>query len=292
MIFSMTGYGTGCAEKDGTAVSVEIRSVNHRFLDLHIRLPREYLFLERGIQQWVRSALTRGRVDVSASIQKTDESEYVINSEMVTSYLDAAAKLKDEFNLQDSLDLRTLLNLPGVLKNGDTDQVDTSGVLTDLLKQSVQTALEGVLEMRRREGEALRVDMLQNLATIEENTKSIRKLSANAAAECLEKLNDRLAQLLSQRGIDPQRLAQEAALMADKCDISEEIARLESHTEQYRMLINAEEKVGKKLDFLLQELQRETNTILSKSGNMEVAHHAIAIKTDVEKLREQVQNVE
>ncbi len=292
MILSMTGYGTGSAENDDAAVSVEIRTVNHRFLDLHIRLPREYLFLEGEIQQLVRNSLTRGRVEVSATVQRTGIPETVINSRMVESYLKAAARLKDEFNLQDSMDLRTLLNLPGVLKNGDADSAVASDELLDLLKQSVQAALEGVLQMRRREGEAIRVEMLQNLACIEENTQIIRKLSSDSSAECLKKLNERLAQLLPQREIDPQRLAQEAALIADKCDISEEVARLESHTEQYRTLICAEERVGKKLDFLLQELQREANTILSKSGNIKVAHHAIAIKTDVEKLREQVQNVE
>jgi len=292
MILSMTGYGTGSAQKDDTAVSVEIKTVNHRFLDLHIRISREYLFLEGLIQQLVRKVLTRGRVDVNATIQKAGDSEYVVNTGMVTSYLEAAARLKDEFNLQDSLDLRTLLNLPGVLKNDETEQPDDSEELTGLLKQSVQAALDGVLQMRRREGEALRLDMLQNLDAVRESTQRIRKLSADAPAEYLEKLNNRMAQLLPKEGLDPQRLAQEAALIADKCDISEEVARLESHIEQYRILINSDEKVGKKLDFLLQELQREANTILSKSGNMEVAHDAIAIKTNVEKLREQVQNVE
>jgi uncharacterized protein (TIGR00255 family) len=292
MILSMTGYGTGSAQKDDTAVSVEIRTVNHRFLDLHIRISREYLFLEGLIQKLVRKALTRGRVDVNATIQKAGGSEYVVNSGAVAGYLEAAARLKDEFNLQDSLDLRTLLNLPGVLKNDEAEQPDDSEELSDLLKQGIQAALDGVLQMRRREGEALRLDMLQNLAAVEESTQRIQKLSAGAPAEYLEKLNGRMAQLLPREGLDPQRLAQEAALIADKCDISEEVSRLGSHIEQYRLLISSNEKAGKKLDFLLQELQREANTILSKSGNMEVAHNAIAIKTDVEKLREQVQNVE
>ena len=134
--------------------------------------------------------------------------------------------------------------------------------------------------------------VLQNIALIEESTQRIRDSSANSAAEYLEKLNERLAQLLPQGGIEPQRLAQEAALLADKCDISEEVTRLGSHIEQCRSLINAEEKAGKKLDFLLQELHREANTILSKSGKLEVERHAIDIKANVEKLREQVQNVE
>ena len=146
--------------------------------------------------------------------------------------------------------------------------------------------------MRQREGALLQEDMTRNLAAIEESTGCIRDLSTNSAAECLEKLNDRLAQLMPQGGIDPQRLAQEAAMIADKCDISEEVTRLGSHIEQYHSLMKAKEKVGKKLDFLLQELQREANTILSKTANLEVAQHAIAIKADIEKLREQVQNVE
>lgn len=296
MILSMTGYGTGSAQQDDTAVTVEIRTVNHRFLDLHVRISREYSFLESEVQQLVRSVLNRGRVDVNATIQKASGSEYVIVSSMVASYLEAAGKLKDEFNLQDSLDLRTLLTLPGVLRNDNTvsaeSSAETSGGLRELLRQGVQMALEGVLEMRLREGHALQSDMLQNLSGIEENTRSIQKLSANSAAEHLEKLNDRLVQLIPQSGMDPQRLAQEAALLADRCDISEEVARLQSHVGQYRALMDGKEKVGKKLDFLLQELQREANTILSKSGNIEVTRHAIAIKTDVEKLREQVQNVE
>jgi uncharacterized protein (TIGR00255 family) len=291
MILSMTGYGTGFAQKDDTSVMVEIRTVNHRFLDVHIRISREYLFLEGEIQRLVRSALDRGRVDVNATVQNAGGEAFLINFNLVQRYMEAADRLKKQFSLQDTLDLKTLLSLPGVLLNEETVGQDASGA-SDLVKDSVREALEGVLRMREREGEALRADMLRNLASVEENTRCIHELSLNSAAECLEKLRDRIAQLLPQGGMDPQRLAQEAALIADKSDISEEIARLKSHTAQCRALIDATEKAGKKLDFLLQELQREANTILSKSTNMEIAHHAIAIKTDVEKLREQVQNVE
>jgi uncharacterized protein (TIGR00255 family) len=292
MILSMTGYGTGSAQRDDTAVAVEIKTVNHRFLDLHIRLPREYSFLEGEIQQLVRNVLHRGRVDVNATVRRAGGAEYVINAGMVKSYLEVAGKLKDEFNLQGSLDLGTLLNLPGVLRNDEPVQAGDSDGLRDLLRQCVQMAIEGVVEMRCREGRALQNELLQNIARIEESTQRVRESSANSAAEYMDKLNDRLALLLPQGGIEPQRLAQEAALMADKCDISEEVTRLESHVEQCRSLINAQEKAGKKLDFLLQELQREANTILSKSGKLEVERHAIDIKANVEKLREQVQNVE
>jgi uncharacterized protein (TIGR00255 family) len=291
MILSMTGYGSGSAQKDDVSISVEIKTVNHRFLDLHIRLSREFVFLEGEIQQMIRNALDRGRVDVNATIQNDGISKFQVNYRLVRSYIETADKLRDEFKIQDSLDLKTLLGLPGVLQNEDGAQTD-SGILTELIKKSVQEALEGVLRMRRQEGEALRADMFRNLSNIQASAEHIRNLNVNSAAEYLQKLRDRLAQLLSQGGIDPQRLAQEAALIADKCDISEEVARLESHIAQYRSLMDSKEKAGKKLDFLIQEMQREANTILSKSGNLEISGHAIAVKTDIEKLREQVQNVE
>jgi uncharacterized protein (TIGR00255 family) len=292
MILSMTGYGTGTAQKDDTSVTVEIRTVNHRFLDLHIRISREYLFLEGEIQQLVRNALDRGRVEVNTTIQNASSAAFVVNSNIARGYLEAAAKLREEFNLQDSLDLKTILSLPGILQNKDAAQANNSGILSDLVNRGVQEALESVLRMRRQEGEALRSDMLHNLESVEEKARLIKELSATSAAEYFQKLQERLAQLLPQGGIDPQRLAQEAALLAEKCDIAEEVARLDSHNRQYRALMDAKEKTGKKLDFLLQEMQREANTILSKSGNLEVARHAITIKTDIEKLREQVQNVE
>jgi uncharacterized protein (TIGR00255 family) len=293
MILSMTGYGTGSAQQDGTSVSVEIKTVNHRFLDLHLRISREYQSLEGEIQPLIRGALDRGRADISVTVQNAAEDALEINSNLLKGYLAAVGKLREEFNFQDSLDLKTVLSLPGILQAKDSVPAENSAVLSDLLRKSVKEALDGVLQMRGREGEALRADMQRNLAGIEENANSIQAISASSAPEHLKKLQERLDQLLAQQGgIDPQRLAQEAALLADKSDISEELARLKSHIEQYYSLMDSKEKAGKKLDFLLQELQREANTILSKSGNLEISRLAIAIKTDIEKLREQVQNVE
>jgi uncharacterized protein (TIGR00255 family) len=261
-------------------------------LDIHVRLSREYLYLEGEIQQLVRSALSRGRVDVNVSIQNTSPPAFFVNTNLARAYLEAADKLRNEFKLQDALDLKTILSLPGIVEHQDAAQADTVSALSELASQCVRAALDGVLQMRQLEGQALRADMLRNLADVEHNAGWIKGLSATSAAEDLQKLRDRLAQLLPQGGIDPQRLAQEAALLADKCDISEEVSRLMSHIVQYRALVDAEEKAGKKLDFLLQELQREANTILSKSGSLDVSRRAISIKTDIEKLREQVQNVE
>jgi uncharacterized protein (TIGR00255 family) len=294
MILSMTGYGAGAAQKDDISVSVEIRTVNHRFLDLHTRISREYLFLEGEIQKAVHKALDRGRVEVSVSIQHTGATAFMINESLVAGYLEAAGRLRENFDIQGVLDTRSILSLPGILQNRETLSSEASDTLSDLAARCMESALDGVLRMRRKEGESLRADMLRNLAAIEEGANRIETLSVKSASETLKKLRDRLSQLLEPEevGVDPQRLAQEAALLADKADISEEITRLKSHVEQYRSLVDADEKTGKKLDFLLQELQRETNTILSKSGNLEISNLAIAIKTDIEKLREQVQNVE
>lgn len=292
MILSMTGYGSGSAQKDGLTVSIEIRTVNHRFLDLHVRLPREYLFVEGDIQQQVRTCLDRGRVEVSATIQNTASTPLVINANLVKGYFAAADRLKAEYSLDESLDLKTILSLPGVLQSRDTLQAEDAGAASELMKECLQTALAGVLTMRKNEGGALQAEMTRFLSLIEQSTKRIQELSLNSAQEELERLRARISQLLTQGGIDPQRLAQEAALLADKSDISEEVARLGSHIEQFLRLMGGEEKAGKKLDFLLQEMQREANTILSKSGNIEISRNAIAIKADIEKLREQVQNVE
>jgi guanylate kinase len=276
MILSMTGYGNGSAQKDNASISVEIKTVNHRFLDLHVRLSREFVFLEGEIQQMVRAALDRGRVDISAAIQNAGVTTIRVNSSLAKSYMEAADALREELSIRDTLDLKTLFNLPGVLQNEDAVPAHPE-ILTELVRKSMQEALDGVTRMRSREGEALRAEMLQHLSHMEENALRVREVSAGSATEYLEELRSRLAQLLPQGGIDQQRLAQEAALIADKCDITEEIARLQSHIAQYRSLMDGAEKAGKKLDFLLQEMQREANTILSKSGNIEITGCAISM---------------
>jgi uncharacterized protein (TIGR00255 family) len=303
MILSMTGYGTGIARDDSLSVSVEIRTVNHRFVDLHVRVPREYQFLENEATILLRSAISRGRVDVGIIVTSPAAAAFQIDYELAHRYLAAVKSLNEEYASPHGKprfpDMVRILGLPGVLHSHDEAALERTGgaaeKIAKLLKESMYAALESVLAMRRREGEALRNDMLQNLAAIEENTGEIRKFSQNAPAEYFEKLRGRLDKLLSQGGFqaapDPQRLAGEAAILADKSDISEELARMTSHIEQYRALIDASEKTGKKLDFLLQEMQREANTILSKSDNLEITHRGISIKTDIEKLREQVQNV-
>ncbi len=295
MILSMTGYGTGSAQREDTVVTVEIRAVNHRFLDVHVRLAREYVYLETEVQQAVRAAMSRGRMDVSVSIQGPGPGAYQLNFDSVRAYIEAARKLREEFKLQDGLDLKTLLAMPGVLQSRECLPSQAQGGIataSELLNQSLRQALDGVRRMREQEGRALQEDMRGYLDSISDKAHKIHGLAGTIVVEDRKKLEERLAHLLPQNGVDPQRVAQEVALIADRCDISEEITRLESHVEQYIALMDTGKEVGKKLDFLLQEMQREVNTILAKSANLEITSHGISIKADIEKLREQVQNVE
>ncbi len=295
MISSMTGYGTSSVKRDDTSVTVEIRSVNHRFLDVHVRMPREYLSLESDVHQAVKGAFRRGRIDVSVAIQCGSPAAFEVSMNSARGYLEAASRLRDEFRLDTAMDAKTLLSLPGVVQSRDNDLLDSSTAnssVRELLEQGLREGLESVVRMREQEGGALQAEMKAYLDGIAEKSGFIQKLAPTVAVEYRKKLEDRLAQLLPQNAVDPQRLAQEVAMIADKADISEEMTRLESHVRQYADLMESGKDVGKKLDFLLQEMQREVNTVLSKSANLEITRHGIAIKADIEKLREQAQNVE
>jgi uncharacterized protein (TIGR00255 family) len=295
MIHSMTGYGSVSLQRNGTTVAVEVRTGNHRFLDLHFRLAREYGFLEPEISQQVRDTLRRGRIDVAVSIQASVPAECIVSVSTARSYMEAAARLRDEFHLGDSLDLRTLLTLPGVVVTQNllfSDQAMADAELRPLVCGAVRQALDTVLQMRCQEGQALEAEMRLYLDGIWDKVASIRAHLPAELAECRQRLEERLQHLLPHVTLDPQRLAQEVALLAEKSDVSEEITRLESHLDQYVGVLNDGREAGKKMDFLLQEMHREVNTMLSKTGHLEVTRLGIAIKADIEKLREQVQNVE
>jgi uncharacterized protein (TIGR00255 family) len=294
MILSMTGFGDGSSQKGSIRVAVEVRTVNHRFLDLHVRLAREYAFLEAEIQPLVRSMLRRGRAEVSVMIQSARPADRLLDPDIARGYVEAAGKLRDEFHLSDSLDLKTLMLLPGVVRGREDSWAPDlhDGALSETLAQSLRAALEGVLAMRRREGEALKTEMSKHLAGIGEKISAVRALVAANVNDCHKRLEERLSFFLADRQMDPQRLAQEVALLVERSDISEEVSRMQSHLEQFTTLLEEASDVGKKLDFLLQEMQREVNTILSKAANFEITSLGIAMKADIEKLREQVQNVE
>lgn len=294
MLLSMTGFGSGFSQIGEISASVETKTVNHRFLDLHIRLNREYTFLESEIQQVVRNTFARGRVDVAITIKSSTPAELLVNTDLARGYAEAARKLAGDLQMEDRLDLHTLLTLPGIVQNKDSAGADETipNELREALMASLKGSLQGALQMRRQEGEALTADILRNLSSISQKAVRVREILPSTVGEYRSRLQERIEQLVPPKAVDPQRLAQEVAILVERSDISEELARLESHVEQFAGLVEAGTGVGKKLDFLLQEMQREVNTMLSKTGNLEITRLGIAAKADIEKLREQAQNVE
>lgn len=291
MIKSMTGFGQGSAEGDNFRVRADIRSVNNRFLDIHARLPQELSSLEMTLKKQVQGVVRRGRLDLTISVEQTKQAEFEINRPLVAGYLAALAQLKAEFSLEGDPSLELVVKLPGALQVAQ----DTAGLDEALVAgiiEAVSRSLGALTEMRLLEGQALASELNSRLDLIEAQLPAIEKEAASLPAIYREKLQKRLQDMIAGSQVDEARMAQEAVMLADRSDISEEIARLKSHISQMRDVVKGEEEVGKRLDFILQEMNREANTILSKSGDLAITDAAIVIKTEVEKLREQAQNVE
>lgn len=291
MIKSMTGFGQGSAQGDAFRVRVDIRTVNNRFLDIHTRLPQELASLEMPIKKQIQAALNRGRVDLTISVEQMKQATFEINRPLVSGYLSALSEMKREFGLEGDPSLELIAKLPGALQvsqdSSGLDEALVTGVIA-----AVSQALVTLTEMRIVEGQELAVELSSRLDHIEAELPAIESEAARLPGIYKEKLQKRLQEALAGGQVDEMRLAQEAVMLADRSDISEEIARLKSHILQMRDVLRGEEEVGKRLDFILQEMNREANTILSKSGDLAISDAAIAIKTEVEKLREQGQNVE
>jgi uncharacterized protein (TIGR00255 family) len=292
MIKSMTGFGRGSAEGNGVKVSVDIRTVNNRYLDAHIRLPQEYASLELSIKKQVQAAFKRGRVDMTISIERSGGTGFGVNRDVVRGYLGALATLRDEFGLAGDPSLEVIARVPGVIVSSSAHEGSDTEV-SETVAAAVAGALTDLVAMRAVEGAELANEMTGRLDTIESLMPSIEKRAHELPGHYRERLERRIAELARGKPIDDTRLAQEAAYLAERSDIAEEIARLKSHTSQFRQsLLGESGEAGKRLDFLLQEMNREANTILSKSGDLHISEAAITIKTEVEKLREQAQNVE
>lgn len=291
MLKSMTGYGKGTAAGDDFSVTVDLRSVNNRNLDIHWRAPQDLAPLEIALKKQVQAAVSRGRVDVNISFTQTGSTVYELNRPLIRGYLDALRTMRDEFGLEGEPDLATISRLPNVLiaptGNGNLSEAAIQGVETALTH-----ALTALVAMRAVEGHELQKELIARVEKIQSHVALIEADSAGVVEAYREKLRARISELLDKTTIDEARLAQEVAYLAERSDITEEIARLKSHLIQLRELINGDGEIGKKLDFLLQETNREANTVLSKSAELSICDAAIEIKTEVEKLREQAQNVE
>jgi uncharacterized protein (TIGR00255 family) len=298
---SMTGYAQARREQDGWALRVSLRSVNHRFLDLHLRLPDGMDMFEPRIRQRVRERLRRGHVDVTLHYELAGPAAVQLNHDVAEAYLKAATQLRKKFKLKAEPDLGSLLRLPGVIAAGGL----SSGMLDDEEQERLgrqvdaclEEALERLEEMRRAEGRQLAAEMKGQLTQIGERCEKIERLAEKSRPAYARRLQSRMQELLGETALDPIRLAQEAALLAERADICEETARLRSHVTQFRSLLAGTGEAGKKLDFLLQEMQREANTMLSKTPGVEgeglaITDLALEVKSEIEKLREQVQNVE
>jgi uncharacterized protein (TIGR00255 family) len=291
MLKSMTGYGQGTASGETFTVTVDLRSVNNRNLDIHWRAPQDLASLEISLKKQVQAALSRGRVDVTVSFSQTADSAYELNRPLIRGYLEALRVMREEFGLAGDADLATITRLPNVLL-----PKTASNTLSEAVVQGVEAALTHALAalvaMRAVEGHELQKELLARVERIEKQVTTIESGANGLVDAYREKLRKRVTELLEKTSIDETRLAQEVAYLAERSDITEEITRLKSHMTQLRELLSGDGEIGKKLDFLLQETNREANTILSKSAELSICDAAIEIKTEVEKLREQANNVE
>jgi len=289
-MYSMTGYGRGEFVKDGISLVVEIKTVNNRNLDLNCKTPRMFLALEDSIRKTVQNYIKRGRVDLFVNFSDTREKNTNIEIDMgkATAYFNASKVLAESFNLTNDLTASMLMRSPDVLiDNSITDPTEFEKIVVS----TVQIACEKLNEMRKIEGEKLVSDMLSRMDTIKSLADKITLRAPEVAKEYKEKLKARIEEFLQDVKYDESRLLNEVAFYTDRVNIDEELTRLKSHVEQFRKIIEREES-GKKLDFLMQEFNRETNTICSKSNDIEVTSHALALKNEIEKVREQVQNLE
>jgi uncharacterized protein (TIGR00255 family) len=290
---SMTGFGRGSATGENFSVGVDLKTVNNRFLDVHLRLGTELSALEGQVKRRINTRLSRGRVDVSITLERTGEVTYELNRPLIKGYISALRAMQQEFEVVGEPDINILARLPGAMQpvRDGLDEKMIAGI-----EQAIDEALEELEQMREREGEALAVEMHSRLDEISMQVPIIEAAASGLADNYRARLQKKIGELLARdaQGIDVDqgRLAQEVAYLADRSDISEEIARLNSHLVQFREALDSEGETGKRLDFLLQELNREANTVLSKSTDLLIKDAALSIKGAVEKLREQVQNVE
>ena len=292
MIKSMTAFGRVVASAKEGGFIVEIKSINHRFFDFSIKAPQSLLSLEAGIKELVKSKITRGKVYLMLSLEQDDKKTkpLVVDDEMVKFYLKSFKQVGEKHKVEGSLTLAELVKLPGVLTTEQARE-DVEAQWT-LIKKVIDKAIDVTLKSKNTEGKKLAADMSKRLREMTSVTKKVEKLAASRPKKVLKRLNERVEQLLGNRGLDSDRLYREAALIAEKCDMTEEVVRLKSHLQLFEDRLKQDEPVGRELDFLCQEINREINTMGSKAQLFEISREVVFLKGELEKIREQVQNVE
>jgi len=292
MIKSMTGFGRGTYLNGGKEYLVEIKSVNHRYLDTSVKTSRAYGYLEPKIRELISKRLGRGKIDVNIWIEDygTDGRTVLVDEGLADLYVNALAQLKERYSINDNINLVLLSRFPDILRV-KKDEDDEDAVWNDL-QQALISAIDSLVEMRYKEGNQLKNDILEKSNVIETNIKSIENRAPLVVEEYRIKLNNRIKDLLGDNQVDPSRLEQEIAYFADRCSIDEELTRLRSHIKQLRQTLETDQGIGRKLDFLVQEMNREINTIGSKANDLEITKYVVEIKSEIEKVREQIQNIE
>lgn len=291
-LLSMTGYGSAKGSVEGQEITVELKSVNNRYLDCSVRLPRNFLFAEDTVKQAVSAGVSRGKVDVFVSAQASQDSGTVVsvNEELARGYRDAVARIAETLGLESGLNAFSLARFPDVLtvERRELDKDKAAAELSEITAKAV----EEFNAMREREGERLRRDMLGKLETIEGLVSVVEERSPQTVKEYRERLEARLRDILADRSLDEQRVITEAAIFADRTAVDEETVRLRSHIAQFRTMLEEGSPIGRKMDFLVQEFNRESNTIGSKCSDASLAKVVVDLKSEIEKIREQLQNVE
>ena len=289
---SMTGYGKGTASSAGLTVTAEIKTVNHKFFDWNMKMPKGFLFVEDDAKKAVAGAVSRGHVDLYLTVEKqtAEAGEYRADAALARMYVDSARQLSETLGVPFDITASSLMKNPDIVTLSETEIDDET--VRKVTLEAVLEAVSALVAMREREGAALAADLSEKLASIEASLEEVKKEAPRAVAEYRRKLRARIDEALGQLPLDEARLATEVALFADKCAIDEEISRLGAHIAAMRALIASQGQVGRKLDFLVQEMNRETNTIGSKANDLAITERVLAMKNDIEKIREQAQNAE
>ena len=291
-LLSMTGYGSAKGSVEGQEITVELKSVNNRYLDCSVRLPRNFLFAEDTVKQAVSAGVSRGKVDVFVSAQASQDSGTIVsvNEKLARGYRDAVAHIAETLGLESGLNAFSIARFPDVLtvERRELDKDKAAAALSEITAKAV----EEFNAMREREGDRLRRDMLGKLETIEKLVSAVEERSPQTVREYRERLEARLRDILADRSLDEQRVITEAAIFADRTAVDEETVRLRSHIAQFRTMLEEGSPIGRKMDFLVQEFNRESNTIGSKCSDASLAKVVVDLKSEIEKIREQLQNVE
>ena len=292
MISSMTGFGRAESQTDSLTISVEVRSLNHRFTDIEIRAPRSLFAYESKVRETISSRLSRGRITLVISLkgEQAPSSEVSLDKQLAGRYLAMLNDLKTEFGFEDQISLAQVISFPDVLSTENSNTI--SDEIWQAVHATILKALDDLVDMRRREGGEIRKDLSGRVEAISEVLEKVEELAAERRGQTFEKLKQRISSLDISEPIDEGRLEMEIAVLADKMDVTEECIRFKSHNKLFHDLVAGDVSEGRKLNFLIQEMHREANTIGAKASDSDISHLVVEIKEEVEKLREQIQNIE